>query len=194
MRLVFIYKAARHIFLNRNKYMALAFFYLTGCMAGYYSLDGLSDALRITLRDNLEVRLFYRSPDPAVVFLSVLFVAIFWLAGFSPAGIILVPLVLLLSAALQSFFMQIAYTQMSLSGGLAAAGSVILFFLASAAALFLGVLSLGNALQMFAGRKRNLSLAEKAAMNNKTLAAFLIAAVLYVLLSYLLFLAVKAIF
>lgn len=194
VRLGFLYKAAKHIFLNRYKYLVLAFFYLTGCMSGYYSTDGLSDALKNTLRENLEVRFFYRSPDSVIVFLSVLFSAVLWLAGFSPAGIVLIPLLLLIEAALQSFLMQIAYVDMSLSGGLAAAGSVVLFLLSSAASLFLCEIALGNALQMFAGRKLNMSLSEKAGINNKKLLLFLIAGAVFVIVSYLLFLAIKAIF
>lgn len=194
MRLVFLYKAARQIFLNRYKYVALAFFYLTGCMCGYYSSDGLSDVLKETLRENLEVRFFYRNPDPAFVFLSILLICILWLAGFSSAGIVFIPLILLISSALQSFLIQIAFVNMSLSGGIAAAGSVLLFMLSSAAVLFLGAISLGNALGIFALRKQNLSLAEKAALNNKNLFVFFMAGVIYLLFSYFLFLAIKAIF
>jgi hypothetical protein len=83
---------------------------------------------------------------------------------------------------------------MSLSGGIAAAGSVLLFMLSSAAVLFLGAISLGNALGIFALRKQNLSLAEKAALNNKNLFVFFMAGVIYLLFSYFLFLAIKAIF
>ena len=194
MRFVFFYKAARHIILNRYKYMALGFFYLTGCMCGYYSAGGLSDALSRTLRANLEVRFYYRSPDLTAVFLSVLFAGLLWLSGFSPAGMVFVPLILLLSAALQSFFMQIAFSDIGLYEGFLALWSIVLFLILSAAGLFMGGISLGNALRMFSGRKRNLSFAEKAAVNNKKALAFIIAGFLYVVFSYITFLVNKAIF
>lgn len=194
MRLVFLYKAAGHIFLNRYKYMVLAFFYLTGFMCGTYSADGLSDALRLTIRANLEARFYTRSPDATVVFLSVLVAGAFWIFGFSSAGMAAAPLILMTAAALQSFFMQISLTDIGLSEGFTAAGGVVLFVLWSAAGLFLSEISIGNALQMLSGRKLNLSFVERAALVRNKTPAFVIAGFIFVLLSYLTFLANKAIF
>ncbi|MEI6100484.1 MAG: hypothetical protein WCP73_01485 [Eubacteriales bacterium] len=194
MRPAFLNGVLGQIFKNKIKYLVLSFIFLTGCMAGYYTMDGISYSFGALIKNNLAARYTADGMDIGAILVSIVFAGIVWLCGFSPAGIVLTPLLLLSNAFIQVFLFRIILVDTDLGGGLLAALCVFVLFFWSAISIYLSEVSVENALSLLGNRDLRMSLLEKSAIVNRKARSYCIAAFLYVLCSYLVFLIDRAIF
>lgn len=194
MRPAFLNGILRQIIKNKSKYLVLFFVFLTGCMAGYYTLDGISYSFGAAIKNNLAARYMADGMDVGAILLAVVFAGIVWLCGFSPAGIVLTPLLLLSNAFIQVLLFRIILVDTDLGGGFLAALCVPVLFLWSAVCIYLCEVSVENALSILGSRGLRMSILEKSAVVNQKARSYCIASFLYVLCSYLVFLIDRAIF
>jgi len=183
-----------HIVKNKIKYLVISFVFLTGCMAGYYAMDGISGTLAETIKSNLAARFSGDGSDVGAILLAAFFAGIVWLCGFSPAGIVLTPLLMLANAGAQVFLFRAAVMDIDVGGGFLAILCILPLFFWAASGLFMCEISVENAAGLLASRDLRMSFAEKATAANRKAKAYCLAAFIYVLCSYLVFLLEKAIF
>ncbi len=194
MRPSFIAGVVSHVVQNKIKYILLSFVFLTGCMAGYYTLDGISGSLAQTVKSNLGARFSGDGSDAVTILLAVFFAGVVWLCGFSPAGLALTPLLLLVGAGAQVFLFRVAVMDADVGGGFLAVLCVPLLFLWACFALGLCETAVENAHGLLASRELRLSFGEKAVLANRKAKNYCITAFLYVICSYCVFLMERAIF
>lgn len=194
MRPSFFTGIISHVSQNRFKYLVLSFVFLTGCMAGYYAMDGISYSLAETIKTNLAARFYGDGSDAGAILLAIFFAGIVWLCGFSPAGLVLTPLLLLINAAVEVFLFRSAVLDTDIGGGFLAVLCVPLLFFWAVFGLYLCETALENAMGLLASRELRLTFAEKAAHANRKARIYCLVAFLYVLCSYFVFLVERAIF
>lgn len=194
MRPSFLSGIISQIIKNKFKYLALSFVFLTGCMAGYYAVDGISYSLAGTVQSNLAARFSGDGSDAGAILLPIFFAGVVWLCGFSPAGLVLTPLLLLVGAGLQVFMFRIAVLDTDVGGGFLAVLCVPILFFWAVFGIYLSETSVENAAGLIASRDLRLTFAEKAVIVNRKAKVYCFASFLYVLCSYFVFLIERAIF
>lgn len=192
MRL-FLLECVRHVSRYLSVYLVLAFVFLTGCMTGYHTTEGISDALARSIQNNLRPRFENAGMDILSVFVAVFFAGAVWLCGLVPAGILFIPVLLFCSACIQVFVLRIALLDADLAGGFLGILCMGLLFFWSAAGLFLCAGAMENALARLHEKRLRTALSGSKNPGART-QPFGIASAVYTLFSWLIFLLHREIF